>query len=79
VKCWGWNFSGVLGDGTSSESHVPVQVVNLASGVTAIALGGNHACAVVADGMKCWGNNMFGQLGDNTTIDKFTPVQVKFF
>ncbi|MBI5406795.1 MAG: tandem-95 repeat protein, partial [Nitrospirae bacterium] len=43
----------------------------------AIATGGSHTCAVMADGtVECWGYNNDGQLGDGTTIYSNTPVVV---
>ena len=33
--------------------------------VSSVALGNNHACAVIKDGtIKCWGNNSLGQFGN---------------
>jgi len=77
VKCWGVNFSGELGDNTTIDSHLPVDVSGLSGGVTFIAVGSDHSCAVTAvGGVKCWGLNYDGQLGDGTTTDSHVPVDV---
>lgn len=77
VKCWGWNDSGQLGDGTTTDNHTPVEVSGLGNNVAAIAAGEKHTCVLTtAGGVKCWGRNYFGQLGDGTIIDSVTPVAV---
>jgi len=82
VWAWGINLHGMLGDGTLTERHVPVQVhgpsdVGYLSTITAIMGGEQHNFALKSDGtVWAWGWNGFGQLGDGTYTDSYTPVQV---
>jgi hypothetical protein len=76
VFCWGANFSGQVGDGTTATRPVPVQVPGL-SQVTQVAAGRAYSCAVTQSGqLSCWGSNSSGQLGDGTGLDQLSPVPV---
>jgi alpha-tubulin suppressor-like RCC1 family protein len=77
AKCWGNNDYGMLGDGTTTERRIPVNVSALGGGVATVAAGGGSTCALTsAGGVKCWGRNDSGQLGDGTTTERHTPVDV---
>ncbi|HOX07491.1 MAG TPA: serine hydrolase [Planctomycetota bacterium] len=77
AMAWGDNAYGQLGDGTTTGRKAPVAVTGLGSGVSAVAGGGYHTLAVLADGtVKSWGRNSNGQLGDGTTTTRKTPVAV---
>jgi uncharacterized delta-60 repeat protein len=76
VWTWGSNSNGQLGNGTTTDSTVPLQALGL-SNITAVSAGLNYTVALKADGtVWAWGRNNSKQLGDGTTIDKATPFQV---
>jgi alpha-tubulin suppressor-like RCC1 family protein len=79
VKCWGDNTYGQLGiNSYIYNSHVPVSVIGLESGVKSISLGDTHMCALtILSTVKCWGSNYSGELGDDTFIAKRIPVNVE--
>ncbi|MGB8982670.1 MAG: hypothetical protein WCC12_12405 [Anaerolineales bacterium] len=77
VKCWGRNYFGELGDGTTAYSLVPVDVRGLSGNAAALVAGSDHTCAyMLAGGIKCWGANESGQLGDGSLINRLEPVGV---
>jgi alpha-tubulin suppressor-like RCC1 family protein len=74
AKCWGANNYGQLGNGETTISLTPVDVVGLNSGVTAINVGIYAACAVHNGAAKCWGG--INRLGNGTSDSSSTPVNV---
>jgi alpha-tubulin suppressor-like RCC1 family protein len=86
VRCWGSNWTGEVGDGTSAlrlarTEATPVQglsnAVQVSAGGSCFPQGGAHACALLRDGtVRCWGDNASGQLGDGTTTAHALPTPV---
>jgi alpha-tubulin suppressor-like RCC1 family protein len=73
VWCWGEHY---LGDGTASDSPVPVQVLGIDDAVAVSA--GSAPCALRSDGtVQCWGDDLaYGLLGDGHRMPSLTPVDV---
>ncbi|MCK7594215.1 hypothetical protein [Pseudomarimonas salicorniae] len=77
IKCWGDNNFGQLGDGTTLQRWVPTDVAGLGGTAVALAVGGEHTCAILQGGtVRCWGLNDRGQLGDGSTTNRSSPVTV---
>lgn len=73
VWCWGFNFDGRLGDGTTGDpvTHMRTTPVRVLRGsgalrdVIKVTAGGYHTCALrKGSDVLCWGDNSYGQLGD---------------
>lgn len=82
VKCWGFNVSGGLGDGTGAGSAIPVLVSDIdglseSSTAVSVSAGIFHTCAVMGNStLQCWGFNNVGQLGNDSTTNSLVPVPV---
>ena len=77
VKCWGYNGQRELGDGSTTTSNVPVDVVGLGAPAVSISTGTEQECVVTdTGGAKCWGDNAVGELGNGSTTPAGGPVAV---
>jgi alpha-tubulin suppressor-like RCC1 family protein len=79
---WAWGFGGdgELGDGSTANSSVPVQVTGLADQprIVSITAGSSTAYAITYAGtVWAWGAGGLGQLGDGSTANSDVPVQVQ--
>ena len=72
---WGYNFSGPLGNNTTTEKSTPVTTFAGGTNWKQVSSGGSHTAAIKTDGtLWTWGLGSSGRLGDNTTTSKSTPV-----
>jgi alpha-tubulin suppressor-like RCC1 family protein len=68
--CWGDNYFGNVGDGTTGNLRpAPVAVAGGLQFTSLDGGGGPHTCGLVAGGAAyCWGNNELGNIGDSTAL-----------
>jgi len=72
---WGLNYSGQLGDNTTTQRNTPITTFAGGTNWKQVAGGNYHTTAIKTDGtLWTWGRNDYGQLGNNTTISRSTPV-----
>ena len=80
VYSWGDNTHGQLGNGTNTDSNIPVAVKTTGTPmdgktIVQVAAGAPYSLALASDGtIYSWGNNSKGQLGNGTTINYTVPV-----
>lgn len=79
VFAWGFNIAGQLGDGTTTNRSLPVQITGILAGkkIIAVAAEERHSLALDSDGVVyAWGKGDSGQLGNGSVTDQHLPVQV---
>jgi alpha-tubulin suppressor-like RCC1 family protein len=77
AQCWGKNDQGQLGDNSTTNRLIPVEVEGLTSDVGSLNAGYQHTCAVTTGGAAmCWGDNTTGQVGNTTFLLNPIPIPV---
>ncbi len=83
LLAWGDTIAGQLNYLENEKGAGPVSNIKLMSGVKNIALGDNHALALMENGdVYAWGWKGFGQIGNGTTAEReeeyklYPPVKV---
>ena len=73
--CWGYNFFGNLGNGSTTNATTPSS-----TGLTAVAsigAGELAGCALLSGGaVDCWGNNSFGEVGNAISVGAASTTAV---
>ncbi|MBI2522045.1 MAG: tandem-95 repeat protein [Bdellovibrio sp.] len=76
AKCFGNNYFGQLGNGTRTDSFIPVEVIGVEN-ATKISSGDNHTCALQLDNkIKCWGSNIDKQIKNTDASIITLPLTV---
>ncbi len=84
VLSWGTNFSGQLGDGTTTERRTPIDItsmfhLNLNEVITDVSSGMNHTLALTSEHrVFAWGSNSMGQLGYALSAPQDEPMDIGF-
>jgi alpha-tubulin suppressor-like RCC1 family protein len=90
VYTWGYNYTGQLGNNTTTESATPIAISNygglIGKNIVSITADSNayyttyifgHSSALDSNGkVYTWGYNGYGQLGDNTVTQRNIPTAV---
>ncbi|MBU1143737.1 MAG: InlB B-repeat-containing protein, partial [Firmicutes bacterium] len=82
VFTWGYNWAGILGDGTIETRTTPVDIThqfNLEVGekISSTSFGNSHSIALTSNGrLFVWGANSSNQLGDGTSSTRIIPIEI---
>jgi alpha-tubulin suppressor-like RCC1 family protein len=84
VHTWGYNYYGQLGNNSTTDSLVPVNVSTFGSlnsrTLNSVACGMGHTIALDTSGsVHAWGINGANQLGDGTTNQSRIPIRISAF
>ena len=75
AACWGSNWNGQLGDGTTVSRSLPV---NVSGGQIwdQVVVGSEHTCGLTMGEVWCWGSTYSGEAGTTLLAPALTPTKV---
>ncbi|MCF7924778.1 MAG: InlB B-repeat-containing protein, partial [Candidatus Izimaplasma sp.] len=85
VLAWGYNKYGQLGNGTYTDSHIPVDITDQfdlenSEQITLVSTGSLTSFAVTSNGrVFSWGYSGYFFLGDGTTSNRNNPVDISAY
>jgi alpha-tubulin suppressor-like RCC1 family protein len=75
ILCWGLGSSGQLGHGATTSATSATAMLSDASGLSGLALGGTHNCALKTGGqISCWGSAASN--ATTFTMNQTSPRQI---
>jgi hypothetical protein len=78
LHCWGENFLGQLGDGTTTDSETPIAASMAGTDIVDVVVATGRTCVRRSTGqVACWGANEAGQIGDGTRTDALAAVDAQ--
>ena len=75
VHCWGLNFYGEVGDGTTDPRSAPT-LVTLPSALDVGAHAGVSCATLTSGAVRCWGRGEVGRLGNSDYLPRTAPAAV---
>lgn len=73
---WGFNIDGQLGDGTTANKEVPIQI-GTGNNWQSVSNNYSNSFGIKTNGtLWGWGNNSYGQLGIGNFDNKLVPTQI---
>lgn len=77
--CWGWGLNNLnqVGDGTTTNRLIPVEIGASIDWTDAVIVGGSEfALAIIGGDLYGWGRGISGQFGQNNSLDIAAPLKL---